>query len=228
MNAQRYFLAALLTVTVAACGDADTKDGNSNGSTNVSTNNVSTNNATTNNGSTNVSTNVTTNNGGTVTCNPTFGASDACGGDPIGTWALNTACVDTDDFAIDECPAATIEVTAISTSGTLTVDATTWAYDVSGTVELAASVPASCAAIFETCDNLGTFLEGTCVDAGGGDCDCTGTQAIEQSNTGTYVTEGGVAVVNDGEESWYFCAEGGQMSIREVEGDITPVYVGTM
>ena len=60
-------------------------------------------------------------NGSGVSCDPTFGPEDACGGDVSGTYNLQSVCSDVDweAWAQEQCPEATVSGVTYSGTGTL-------------------------------------------------------------------------------------------------------------
>jgi hypothetical protein len=216
-----------------ACGPVSSNNGN-NGDSNSDVNSSS-------NGDANSSTNGDPNsdansgtNGGTVSCNESFGAADACGGDADGTWELASTCSDFDYATLieDACPDATVNDVTYDLTGELAVSAGNWAYTLSGDVIIDASIPQSCSEAVGGCAAVQAALEGVaesaaCMDAASG-CDCTATFDGADSSAGTYTASDGVATIDNGDE-WYFCVEGDSLTLREKtdeQGD-HPVFVLT-
>jgi hypothetical protein len=65
----------------------------------------------------------------------------------------------------------------------------------------------------------------SCTDAAMG-CDCTTVFDGSDTSSGTYTVDGGVATV-DGDDEWYFCAEGDSLTLREKadDGEDHPVFL---
>ena len=174
------------------------------------------------------------------TCDPLFGAGDACGGDLEGVWTLTNVCGDTsalEDGLQDACPTATVDVD-VDASGTLTMSSTTigtFQRDVSVTVTVTADIPATCAQIVGGCASVESILNMgevtvTCADAGGGACTCETSDAFDTDTSGAYtVSDGVVTIVSTEMQTFYYCVDGDSLSAREfpadaAEADYTQFY----
>lgn len=155
-----------------------------------------------------------------LTCDPTFGAGQACGGTLAGTWTYVGGCVDPAAILARVqllCPSATISNQAHSSGGTLTVDANgTITRNVSNTTTGDVHVPSACASIVGGCSGVEFAITSqfpsstaTCV-AAGADCDCAVATITTLNDTGTYTVNGGVVTVHSGGNTleYYYCVSG--------------------
>ena len=171
------------------------------------------------------------------TCDPDFGAADACGGDPVGAWTISEACTNWDPASMltDACPAATITSQSSSLSGTLSLVAGgTYTQNVTSTVDVEVNVPQAC--VITDCTITGNVVSGatgetvTCVSDGGTGCDCDAAFTDTVDDSGTWSTNDGVATINGGAgtEQFYYCVSGNAMIVRPItlveEEDIAQVY----
>jgi hypothetical protein len=112
--------------------------------------------------------------GGTPSCDPDFGAAEACGGSLTGTWTYETACLDRSPVEPPAtCPEATSSVTSVDLSGTFSVVDNFWLNTIAGTIDSTMTIPATCLVGGVSCGVIGTVLaaaadSATCVSAGGG------------------------------------------------------------
>lgn len=206
---------ASLALTLTACGDDGEETGNQNQNANTNEND---------NGNANMVP--------MVTCDGDFDMADACGGDVTGTWTLGEVCgLDIPEEAAglaSQCPTAVLGTPVYDVSGTLVVDATNFAQALTGTVSADVTIPSECLTVSGTpinCEalqalvNLEDGLSATCAEGMNGSCDCSITADVDFSSSGTYTTSNGVATVttSEGDESYYFCVEGDQVTLRETE-----------
>ncbi len=232
MKMSNWMLIGLTTAMLAGCG---TEEGSNNTTANNTTannttpaNNTTANNTTPANNTTannttpanNTTANNTTptNNGTPLTCTGDFGAAQACGGDPKGSWTVTEGCTNFDYEAQIQgaCASMVVDDAVVTLAGTLTVDAATFAQDVNGTISLTMNTPDKCGV--GNCSFVQSGLgavatTATCVDAGAG-CDCTASIDFASASDGAYTTAGGVATLGSG-ETYYYCASGGTMLLRE-------------
>lgn len=167
-----------------------------------------------------------------VDCNESFGMSDSCGGDIVGTWTLGEICgndVPSEaEVLLDLCPTATFENVVYDVSGTIVADGTTFTQRLRGTVSGDANVPVQCLTLgpFELdCAGIQSAAEAergisaTCVDGADGGCDCEVIADLAISTSGPYTTGDALLNVSSGEESdsFYYCVEGNQLTLRETE-----------
>jgi hypothetical protein len=161
-----------------------------------------------------------------VSCNPSFGVADACGGAALGTWTYQSACSDQVPFAdvVALCPAATVANVVRVASGTLTLNPNgTYARAAMTTLSGDAFVPQVCVSGGGlTCAQLGGFLPflitgatGSCVQAAAG-CDCQITVATQLNDTGQFFANGNVVTTVSGgaTRDYWYCAQGGTLEYR--------------
>lgn len=164
---------------------------------------------------------------------------NACGGDVVGSWTVESSCltVDTSDMVSASCPGMTTKPTGWKITGTASFDADQ-TFDVNMTISggVVVTVPKSCLTqmgVTATCSQLqqalqaqttevdSPFSSATCGGASDG-CSCTMTmKPIPSSSTGTYSTEGGLltqmhASGTVGQSD--YCVKGGKLSISEHDG----------
>ena len=167
-----------------------------------------------------------------VECDPLFGAAGACGGDLSGVFNYRAACGRTPVGTVIEtqCPAVDLRADRFNGgNGTLTINGTSLSLAVAVQVHVEAVLPAACT--IGGC--VGTQLALTqafpqattvCTAAAPG-CDCTVDGPVNVRSNGTVTTGGGVATV-DGQETYYYCVEGGSLTYRRFgTGDDEGVYV---
>ena len=155
----------------------------------------------------------------------------ACGGDPVGTWTIAGACIDTgdDENPFEDCPEGEFGVDVTAT-GTLEItgDEFEWNLTVEGSAVF--TLPAVCLERM----TMGTAIECS-VLTDDDDAVCTGTYATgcscsvpveptTQVTTGTYVVDGNTIVATeDGEDEAgdpsEFCVRGNQMRMKTVKID---------
>lgn len=160
--------------------------------------------------------------GGEVECSFT-----ACGGDPTGTWQIQSACLSGETGASDpfggKCDAGTIDVN-VAANGTLTVQGGRYTWDLTVKGDVTFNIPASCV------DPLGGGQATSCDDFAGdsGNTTCSGsldkgcacTQAGDTSNessTGTLEVKGNQVIgTEDGGEPGEpsdFCVKGNSLKL---------------
>lgn len=136
-------------------------------------------------------------------------AFSACGGDPTGTWNVETVCDPGLTMITDLCPTATYEVTADRSSGVIDLAASgTYDRDYHLDLDYQATVPKSCLALL-TCDALPGMSGGivdSCEDTGES-CHCSGTYVGDDVASGTWELDG-QAVITDGSERTDLCIAG--------------------
>lgn len=114
---------------------------------------------------------------------------EACGGDVLGTWTYESACLNFDNAAslIPGCDGATIDPT-VDVTGTITFnpDLTyTSAEAVNTTVVM--SIPLTCLPEEVTCEMMG---QGQAVENTGTHCVITQVEQENDNETGTYIVDG--------------------------------------
>lgn len=156
-----------------------------------------------------------------VTCNPSFGAADACGGDPTGVWTYQVACTDQNVFAslTQICPGTAVSNQLVATGGTVNLRSDgTFTRNVTTDVTADSTWPASCVAIAGGCAGLQTAIVGmtsftaACTQAGAG-CNCTLASTVATNDNGGWVQNGGTIVA--GGLEYDFCE---QQSVFEYRG----------
>lgn len=156
----------------------------------------------------------------------------ACGGDPVGTWTLDSACLqDGANPFEDTCADAIIEIDLSGSTGTLAINADmTYSTNFTFTGTFTFTLPMSCTDDIgiTSCTDLNDPEEGrTCVDASGGGCTCTATITDDDpsAETGTYTRSGNTftTVPTDdpsGGDTVEYCVDGNVLkaSIVTAEG----------
>lgn len=181
--------------------------------------------------------------GGVPTCDPTFGSGDACGGDELGYWTLESMC--TNDGLLQQllsaCEGATGEDYSFA-DGTLTLDGETyskWTY-LYRVVDL--QVPEGNPCLDEgavTCTQLESELEAIdstltafCSSDYADGCDCQVLGTTSMSTSGTYAVNrtSGQLTLNDSESIYDYCVQGDSMTARQTsdsgpEAGLVQLYV---
>ena len=155
-------------------------------------------------------------NGAAVDCSFT-----ACGGNPVGTWTLAGACVDAAALGLDNCPTASIDVSA---TGTIDIKSDmTYTVDFTLGASIAATIPMSCLPQGATCSALNG--NSTSCTSSGSNCMCTITDNTPNHSTdsGTWSTSGndltvtktggGTPTVNA------YCVNGNSLKIQLIQTD---------
>ncbi len=150
----------------------------------------------------------------------------ACGGDVVGTWNVQSSCVevsgrlDLSSTGIG-CRETTITGGSLQVTGTFTANGDgTYMDNTTTTGSEQFTLEASCLILGEetTCARIGTplglslgFASCTCTDATGGGCNCSatvqhtagmGTVNYYASRIGNYASSGNVLSINDGTKDW--------------------------
>lgn len=160
----------------------------------------------------------------TVDCNPTFGTSDACGGELSGSWQYRRACTDFDAEAAlrDACPGARVTRTQPGVSGSLSFVSALWQHSGGWSHTVDATLPALCAAAVGGCDSIPTILrdngasEASC--SGAGECACSVTWTGRHTAAGLVSTDDGIATLPSGER-YPYCVDGDTLTYREIRPD---------
>lgn len=135
------------------------------------------------------------------TCDPNFGAAQACGGNPVGNWTYRGACTSVNilmglaNFCggmvqiqnQSETASGTLELTGTATAGDYLRDGTSL-------VQVALTVPTSCVPncnLFELTLEGGMGITATC-QTSGSVCDCRVERTVRVMDQGTYVVSGNV------------------------------------
>ena len=169
-----------------------------------------------------------------LTCNPAFGMADACGGNPVGMWTYQAACLDQSVFAPLQqgCPTAMTRNVVHSVSGTLNLTAVgTYERNSVDNITGNIDVPPSCApAAIGGCFGAAAIIQNaipgssvTCTTLASGGCDCpiVINQTIVDSGTYTVDPVNGVASMNPAAgipEQVYYCVDNGVARYRGIAG----------
>lgn len=173
----------------------------------------------------------------TQQCNPNFGAAEACGGSPVGSWEIDNVCTDVDieGQIAAFCAGTTVTRLDIRTSGTVVYTETTYSTDLSGFAEVDLTVPSSlctilgCEAIAGQIESNLPDSQATCASGAEGACDCTARLTLSVVESGTYVlnSESGLITYDNG-DTYHYCVENGVLTQREfgegVEFEVTQVF----
>lgn len=156
-----------------------------------------------------------------------------CGGNLEGTWTFTGGCLNeaalAEEFAVDECPTATISNTDVAQTGTATFTATGYTLQGTLSVSFSLNIPASCYQPL-TCADVNTLIQQEFAGndsfqsvscSGSGTCSCRFTGAQQAlGETGTYTVSGnsftatstgGVVTTQD------YCVQGNTAHFVEVE-----------
>jgi len=181
-----------------------------------------------------------------TTCTPGAGSTvckdswaSPCGGDPIGSWTLASACASKDLGVLGICYPGTITDNS-TVSGSLVFDGTTLTRNVTFNVSLEVHVPPACTGNgTASCSSLAAGMTQnvaigtvTCADDGSQGCDCQLIANISDVSTASYTLDGNEIVVDKGlatERRWAYCISSGVLTAREsgtgvAEEDIVQVY----
>jgi len=167
------------------------------------------------------------------------GLNTACGGDIVGTWAITDICNFTVSTPPAICPGIQYTGTTVTEMGTFTFRADgTASEDLTGTLTLHESVPASCLeGVLGTCAEVnanfqmsvqdGTYTSGGCVSAASGSCECTGIGPVTGMASGTYTTSGSTLMVttdSSGNTSTVsYCVQGSTLALSVPNGSNPPL-----
>ena len=173
-------------------------------------------------------------------CQEDFGAADACGGNPEGSWNLTDSCTDFDlEGALTQfCPQAAVSSFEYQSTGTLVVLDGIFARTTEAELSAEISFPINCAIPVGGCDGVAAFLEGaydgadvTCTTVplagggvgGGGNCECILDAELSETSSGSYTTNDGIATVN-GDQDYYYCVDpsGSALMLRPVDSALIP------
>ena len=156
-----------------------------------------------------------------LTCEGDFSNAAACGGDPEGSWAIDSVCSDYDYQALiaKMCPDATVNSVDYDFSGTLDVEGENWAFAASGSTTYSVTFPSTCFQGAIACDQmqmiLAELLPGTTCNEDTAGCNCTASVDGTIETAGTYSVSDGEATINTGEK-FYFCVGGDTMLLRQI------------
>ena len=148
---------------------------------------------------------------------------EACGGDPVGTWELDSSCFD-GNIEIPGCTAATFDI-QISQTGTVVLNddgSYTSSVVTEGFTEV--SAPASCLMGITDCGLLNDPDEGVaCTGNAEESCTCTSSLDDTDTDTGTWTTAGNTLTITSGGEPdvFEYCVSGSTMTIYQDDGDVT-------
>ena len=172
--------------------------------------------------------------GGSGSC----GKVTPCGGDVVGNWTISGACFNAAALNMDigmSCPGATVSITALSVSGSVSFNADL-TYTTVGTASISVreTIPASCLAAGGgtlTCAQLDQQIQqdiaanpsstqsGHC--EGSSICTCTVTNGPQTtSETGTYTTSGTTLTFTDSAGSISsngYCVQGDELHVVQLD-----------
>jgi hypothetical protein len=166
------------------------------------------------------------------------GLNTACGGDVVGTWAIAEICNFMITSTTPVCPEVQYTGSTVTEMGTFTFRADgTASEDVTGTLTLHESVPASCLDVLGTCAGIdasiqmavqdGTYTSGSCVSAASGSCECTVIAPLTGMTSATYTTSGSMLTVtsdSSGNTSTSsYCVQGSTLGLSVPNGSGAPL-----
>lgn len=209
---------ALLGVVLAACGGGSSGTGGGGGS-----------------GGSGASSSSSSSGGTTcaepdTSCDAVFSAFTACGGDPKGTWTLQSLCSKPKTAPLDmDCPTGTNTTTIIGGTGDLTIDDTMFSKGPSiADAQFVLEAPTSCFPV--DCKTVETGYKmqdpNACCDTVGTDCVCIyGYKADTDASSLAYTLNGNNLTIGAGDIE--FCVANGQLSLRTLGGtpdEVVQVY----
>lgn len=170
-----------------------------------------------------------------LTCRPGFGAADACGGDPTGTWNYRNGCATESAFAELTAMCTGVEVMneARTTQGTLVMQANgSFTLDVNTLASGNLTVPSTCALMAGGCAGIEALIEGSGPDTmatctGIAACECAVNARVRDTESGTWTQSGGVVTtVTTEARQHHVCVEGNVLRYRDVPtgGEATVSY----
>lgn len=162
----------------------------------------------------------------------------ACGGDAVGTWTLDSACLNSDQnpFA-EQCPTATFQIDISGATGSLEIVGDgTYSADFHLTGSLSYTLPSACIGPVTDCTQLSNAENGsTCAAAAGGD-GCTCTSPIQDDgnppDTGTWTASGNEIVTTDSDpgstpDTSEYCVDGNVLKISMTKDGQTQILTLT-
>ncbi|TXD36166.1 hypothetical protein FRC98_13670 [Lujinxingia vulgaris] len=168
-------------------------------------------------------------------CDENFLPEDACGGEIVGSWTLDSICNDANlvpTILPPTCAEAEVVHYEEIATGMLTVSATNFARLIEIDVEVLTHVPTSCPElVFGGCEEYEVVassfsgLDASCVlNQGASRCECELTGSFMSESDGSYSYEDGTVVVGD--RTFDVCRSGGGITLRpRPESQDTPVFV---
>lgn len=163
---------------------------------------------------------------------PTAGPFTACGGSVVGAWDVQQVHFDPAvwDLELEGCPGATGDISGLSGGGSVTFGAD---QRYSSSLLLSGNavylVPAACELPSGACKELAAGLmaargvtAASCAATATSDCRCSTTMASEDTEIGTYRTEGNTLFSTpdgEGEESVQYCVSGTWLRVAEEVDD---------
>ncbi len=154
----------------------------------------------------------------------------ACGGDLVGTWALDGGCVTPTELPQHpDCSGATIDV-SINPSGDITLvdDGSYTVNSMNFDTTLDATVPKSCLASGETCTDNGIDQEGT---DNGDSCQLSYGHDVWIRNPGSYTVDDSTNKVEltpesgFGTRSFEYCVDGDTLTLHRLDGQYHDAYL---
>ncbi len=144
----------------------------------------------------------------------------ACGGDPVGTWSIDGACIDTsslEDSVREFCPTASVSV-GMSMAGTITFDSDN-TYSVESTLSQTGviTLPSECLAGQQVTSCAQLNDNGiACTGDPSSQCRCTISNSEENMESGNWSVDGNILTVGEPLE---FCQDGDVMKARAIQQD---------
>jgi len=149
----------------------------------------------------------------------------ACGGDLHGTWNIVRGCYGKAVIDGGLCDAATVSVSNIHETGTLSFNGDgTFVTTVTTADDVARNTPESCLAGFvPNCASLTST--GSCATSGDM-CVCKSSETSPYSQSGTYAVSGSqvTMMATVGTKIWDFCAQGSALHLHMTHGFSTSLY----
>jgi hypothetical protein len=137
---------------------------------------------------------------------------EACGGDPVGAWTIDGACVPNTGGGGggDDCPGAAI-VQSVSYSGSWTFDDDmTYAVDGQSLTSVQGSFPRTCLGQVARCEDLAD--DGLTCRTSGESCECSSLRTEPFEIVGTWIASGS-SLTLDG-STWSYCQQGDSLKLR--------------
>jgi hypothetical protein len=165
--------------------------------------------------------------GGATAC----GTVEPCGGDLVGTWTLNSECLDAGELNSSlqmayYCPQALVTASTVTLSGTASFTSSlSYTLAANRTANVTFTMPSSCAQGL-SCSAFGAYLAsaqpaGTSFSCSGTTtCTCNQNSTESLSDSGTYVLSGSNATLNsttNGTSTNGYCVQGSTIHLIEVD-----------
>jgi hypothetical protein len=170
----------------------------------------------------------------------------ACGGNVVGSWNIQGACIDVndDDNPFKEaCPEATFDA-GFDITGTVEFTDSTYTTTFTGSNTITVTFPASCVKNFgnlTSCAELNSTFEDedepqkttSCTGDVATSCTCTINDAVDPTpKTGTYTKDGNtISMTDEGEteaETNEYCVDGNSLKVKFTEGNGNTVVLSAV